>query len=120
MMKTLYAVVGCALLLAGTLIGQVWTEWKHASNNPDIQYRSQAFDESKACYLEFRDQQQGPGYTTFDAAADYKSTDLNAEKEPVVKTDTEHIVIAATHNGGSRISDCTGVVEIRVSFVQRH
>jgi hypothetical protein len=120
MMKTICAIAGWMLLLAGTLAGQVWTEWKGTSNNPDIQYRSQAFEEAKACYVEFRDQQQGPGYTTFDAAADYKSTDLNTDKEAVVKTETEHIVTAPTHSGSSRISNCTAVVDMRVSFVQRH
>jgi hypothetical protein len=118
-MKTLYMATASTLLLAGTLFGQAWTDWNHASNDPEIQYRSQALSESKACYLEFRDQQQETGYTTFDAAVDYKSTDLDPENQPTTKTDTEHIVTAPTHTGGARISNCTGVGDVRVSFVQR-
>jgi hypothetical protein len=107
------------LLLAGILAGQQQTGWTNAANNPDIQYRVQVFDRSKACYLEYRDQKQGTGYTTFDVAVDYKSTDLNSANEAPVKTDSEHIVTAPTHAGTSRISDCSAVVEARVSFVQR-
>jgi hypothetical protein len=118
-MKTLCAAAACTLLMAGTLFGQAWTDWGHASNNPDIQYRSQAFTEAKACYIEFRDQQQEQGYTTFDADVDYKSTDLTSDDQPITKTDTEHIVTAPTHVGSSRISNCTVVLDVRVRFVQR-
>lgn len=111
-----------SFLLAGTLLGQQQTDWTNASNNPDIQYRSQVFDRAKACYLEFRDQKQEAGYTTFDVAVDYKSTDSNPadEDKETTKTDSEHIVTAPTHTGSSRISDCSGVVEARVSVLQRH
>jgi hypothetical protein len=120
MMRKVYAVVVSILLLAGTPLGQLQTDWIKASNNPDIQYRVQALDQMKACYLEFRDQKQGAGYTTFDAAMDYNSTDLNSDGKPVMKTDTEHIVTAPTHTGSSRIPNCVAVVDARVSFVQRH
>jgi hypothetical protein len=120
LMKTLYAAAAAMLLFAGTVLGQQRTEWIGASNNPDIQYRPQVFDQSKVCYLEFRDQQQGTGYTTFDVVVDYKSTESHPDKQPTMKTDSEHIVTAPAHTGSSRISDCSGVVEARVSFVRRH
>jgi hypothetical protein len=114
-----FAICVCGiLLLGGTLFAQQ-TDWI-ASNNPDIQYRDQVLDRAQACYLEFRDQKQGAGYTTFDAAVDYNSTDLNADGKPTKKTDTEHIVTAPTHSGSARIPNCSAVVEIRVSFLQRH
>jgi hypothetical protein len=114
------AVCACAIfLLAGTLFAQQ-TDWILASNSPDIQYRDQVLDRAQACYLEFRDQKQGPGYTTFDVAVDYNSTDLNPDGKPAKKTDTEHIVTAPTHSSSARIPNCSAVIEARVSFVQRH
>jgi len=120
MMRKVYAVVVSMVLSAGTLCGQQQTDWTPASNNPDIQYRVQILDRTKACYLEFRDQKQGTGYTTFDVAVEYNSTDLESDGQPTIKTDTEHIVTAPTHTGSSRISNCSAVVKARVSFVQRH
>jgi hypothetical protein len=117
-MRRVYAVVP-ALVLTAALLGQQ-TDWLPASNNPDIRYRDQVFDRAKACDLEFRDLKQGPGYTTFDAAVDYNSTDLNSDGKPILKTDGEHIVTSTTHNGSARIPNCSAVVEARVSFVQRH
>jgi hypothetical protein len=119
-MKTPCAVAMFMFLFAGNLLSQQQTDWVNASNSPEIQYRPQVLDQSKACYLEFRDQHQGDGYTTFDASVDYKSTELNSEKEPVMKTDSEHIVTAPTHTGSSRISGCSGVMEVRVNFLRRH
>jgi len=118
-MRRAYA-VGSVLLVAGTLFGQPQTEWVRASNNSDIQYRSQAFERAKACYLEFRDLKQGTGYTTFDVDVDYISTDLNSEGKAPTKTDTEHIVTAPNRTGTSRISNCSAVITAHVSFVQRH
>jgi hypothetical protein len=118
--SSLPAACACAIfLLAGILLAQQ-TDWILASNSPDIQYRDQVLDRAQACYLEFRDQKQGPGYTTFDVAVDYNSADLNADGKPTKKTDTEHIVTAPTHNGSARIPNCSAVIEARVSFVQRH
>jgi hypothetical protein len=119
-MKKLYAVVVSMLLFAGSLPGQQWTDWINAANSPDIQYRVEVFDRAKACDLEYRDQKQGTGYTTFDVDVDYKSAELNSDKRPTTKTDSEHIVTAPSHTGSSRISDCSAIVEARVSFVQRH
>jgi hypothetical protein len=107
------------LLLIGTIFAQQ-TDWILTSNNTDIQYRDQVLDRAQACYLEYRDQKQGPGYTTFDVAVDYNSTDLSTDGKPTKKTDTEHIVTAPTHTGSARIPNCSGVIEARVSFVQRH
>jgi len=109
-----------SLVLSGTLFGDQQTDWFATSTNPEIQYRFQVFDNSKACYVEFRDQQQGSGPTTFDVAVDYTTADLNANKEAPTKTDTEHIVTTPTHAGSSRISNCSGVVAARASYVQRH
>jgi hypothetical protein len=119
MMSKVYAVVVSMPLLAGTLLGQQKTDWLPASNNPDILYRVLILDQTKACDLEYRDEKQGTGYTTFDIAVDYTSTDLDREGKAIVKTDSEHIVTASTHAGTSRIPNCTAVGEARVSFVQR-
>jgi hypothetical protein len=118
-MRGVYAVVS-TLFLAGMLCGQQQTDWVSASNNPDILYRDQVFDRAKACYIEFRDQKQGTGYTTFDVAVDYNSTDLNSDGKPMMKTDSEHIVTTPSHTGTSRISNCSALVAARVSLVQRH
>jgi hypothetical protein len=118
-MRKADAAVVSMLLLAGTTLGQQQTDWIKMSNNADIQYRVQVLDQAKACYLGFRDEKQGTGYTTFDAAVDYNSTDLNPDGKPTMKTDTEHIVTAPTHTGSSRIPNCSAVVDARVSFVQR-
>jgi hypothetical protein len=107
------------LLWAGALLGQQKTDWVAASNDPDIKYRVLILEQTKACDLEYRDQKQGTGYTTFDAAVDYNSTDLDPQGRAIVKTDSEHIVTAPNHAGTSRIPNCTAVVEARVSFVQR-
>jgi hypothetical protein len=115
----LFAVAGSVLLLTGTLFADQRSDWTSTATNPEIQYRVQVFDNARACYLEFRDQKQGPGYTTFDAAVDYKSTDLDPDGHPTVKTDSEHIVTGRTNNGNSRISNCFAVVSVRVSLVQR-
>ena len=107
------------LLLAGMLFAQQ-TDWTPASNNRDIQFRDHVYERMKACDLEFKDLKQGTGYTSFDVAVDYNSTDLNSEGKLTVKTDSEHIVTTATHTGGSRIANCSAVVEARVSVVTRH
>jgi hypothetical protein len=125
MRKPIPAVVVQVLVWAGILFGQQQqqrqrTDWISTSTDPDIQYRPQVFDASKVCYLEFRDQQQGSGPTTFDAAVDYTSGDLNSDKPATIKTDSEHIVTTPTHTGSSRISNCSGIVIARASFIQRH
>lgn len=120
MTKTPLAVATLVLLLSGTLFANEATNWAGTPTNPEIQYRSQVYDDAQACVLEFRDQDQGRGYTTFDAAVDYKSTEVNPEGQPITKTDRENIVTAPTHTGSSRISKCSGVIAVHVTFVQRH
>jgi hypothetical protein len=120
MTRALCAAAMFALLLVVALSGQQQSDWTSASNDPDIQYRVQAFDTSKACELEYRDRKQKTGYTTFDVNVDYKSTELDSDNHPKTKTETEHITTAPSHTGSSRISECIAVVEARVSFVQRH
>jgi hypothetical protein len=120
MTKKFCAKVAVMCLSALALSGQQQTDWMGTSNDPDIQYRVQVFEGSKACDLEYRDRKQGTGYTTFDVNVDYKSTELDSDNHPKTKTETEHIVTAPTHTGSSRISECMAVVEARVSFVQRH
>lgn len=110
----------CLILLAGSLVGQQWTDWSPTSDSSGIQFRSQAFANAKACYIEFKDPQQGRGNTTFDAAVDYRSLDLNADNEPIAKTETEHIVVPPSRNGSARISNCSSVTDARVSLIQRH
>jgi hypothetical protein len=119
MIKVL-AVVASVVLLAGTLLGQQQTGWINASNDTGVQYRVQILEQTKACSLEFRDQKQGAGYTTFDVEVDYRSIESNSDREAKMKTDTEHIVTAPNQNGNSRIPDCSQVGEARVRAVQRH
>ena len=119
-MRKFPGVMPCMLLLATTLVAQQRTDWINTSNNADIQYRVQVFDQSKACDLEYRDQKQGAGYTTFDVDVDYKSTKLDSANQAPTKTDGEHIVTAPGHTGASRISECSAIVAVRVSVVRRH
>jgi hypothetical protein len=120
MTKAIYAVTVQLLLWAATLGGQQRTDWISTLNDPDIQYRPQIFDASKVCYVEFRDQQQASGPTTFDVAVDYTSADSNPDKQPAIKTDSEHITTTATQTGSSRIANCSRIVAARASFVRRH
>jgi hypothetical protein len=113
--------VASALFLATTLLSQErQTDWTAASNDPNIQYRNQAFSGAKACYIDFRDQKQGKGSTTFDVVVSYNSTDLASDGKPIKKTENEHIVTVPTHNGTSRIPSCSSVTDARVNFLQRH
>jgi hypothetical protein len=79
------AIAGLVLLLSGTQFADESTDWAGTATNPEIQYRTQVYENSKACYLEFRDQQQGSGPTTFDAEVDYKSKDVAHPDEQVTK-----------------------------------
>jgi hypothetical protein len=118
------AVVVSMVLLAGLGFAQKQTDWINTSNSPEIQYRVQLFDDAKTCYLDFRDKKQGKGYTTFDAAVDYKSMDSdsnpNSQPSTKIKTETEHIVTASSQTGSARISDCSGIAEIKVNYIQRN
>ncbi len=118
-MKRAVAVLS-ALFWAASLLGQEkQTDWIAASNNPDIQYRSQAFSRAKACYVDFRDQKQGTGTTTFDIVVSYYSTDLGSDRKPAKKTENEHIVTVPTQTGASRITGCSAVTDARVNFLER-
>ncbi len=123
-MSKVAAVVVSMVLLAGLGFAQKQTDWINTSNSPEIQYRVQLFDDAKTCYLDFRDKKQGKGYTTFDAAVDYKSMDSdsnpNSQPSTKIKTETEHIVTASSQTGSARISDCSGIAEINVNYIQRH
>jgi hypothetical protein len=127
-MSKVAAVAVSMVLLAGLGFAQKQTDWINTSNSPEIQYRVQLFDDAKTCYLDFRDKKQGKGYTTFDAAVDYKSMDSDSNGDPnsnsqsstKIKTETEHIVTASSQTGSARISDCSGISEIRVNYIQRH
>jgi hypothetical protein len=114
------AAAGAALLVMSVaLLAQKQTDWAPTANNPDIQYRVQVFERSKACDLEYRDQKQGSGYTTFDVGVDYKSTELDSSNQPKTKSETHHIVTAPGHTASARIVECMAVVSARVSVVQR-
>ena len=108
------------LLLSGTQFADDKTDWVPTSTNPEIQYRTQVYENTEACYLEFRDQEQGPRSTTFDAEVDFKTRDREHNGEQVIKTDRENIVTTPTHPGSSRISNCLGITGVRLSFVQRN
>ena len=107
------------LLVGGTLFADEYTDWAGTATNPEIQFRTQVYASSEACFLEFKDLQQGSGPTTFDAEVDYKSKDPD-RNEQVNKTDRENIVTTSGHNGNSRIGNCFGVIQIRLSVVERH
>jgi hypothetical protein len=89
---------------------------------------------SKLCDLEFKDENQGDGYSTFDAAVDYQTTTTDSNNAPsgntpnnskapnttrITKTDTAHVVTTRNHNGVAQVPNCFGVSEVRISFVQR-
>jgi len=139
-MKQVLCAVGMTVfLLSGNLWGQQWGDWGGAANNSTIGYRYRVLNNRKTCDLEFKDQNQRNGYTTFDAAVDYQTTtDTNStapnsgnpdntppsnNRAPnntrVMKTDGEHIVTTTTHNGSAQIPNCFVVNEVRVSFIQR-
>jgi len=119
-MRRPHAVVFTLFWAATLLCQEKQTEWMAASNNPDLQYRSQAFSRAKACYLEFRDQKQGKGSTTFDVIVSYNSTDLGSDGKPAKKTENEHIVTVPTRTGTSRIPSCFAVTDAKVNFLERH
>ena len=125
-------------LLSGSLWGQQWIDWAGTSNNYTILYRYRMLNGGKTCDLEFKDENQGDRYTTFDAAVDYQTnadsnsaapaapndnTGPNNSKAPkdnrIKKTDGEHIATTRDHNGSAQIPNCFGITEVRVSFVQR-
>jgi hypothetical protein len=121
MKKTLFSLAGLLLVLSGTpFAADEFTDWTNTTTNPEIQYRTQVYESSKTCFLEFRDKQQGDGPTTFDAEVDYKSKDPQHNNEMVDRTDRENIVTTSSHNGGSRIANCFGVMAVRLNLVQRH
>jgi hypothetical protein len=118
-------VIVSTLLLCGLASAQKQTDWMNVSNSPEIEYRVQLFEDAKTCYLDFRDKKQGKGYTTFDAAVDYKwadpqQDDQQNQQSQKIKTETEHLTTAPTQTAGARISECSGVAEIKVNYIQRH
>lgn len=128
-MKQALRVTGVTILLvSGSLWGQQWRDWTGASNNYTILYRYRVLN-GKACDMEFKDENQGDGYTTFDASVDYQtSTSAPHSNDPhnpapdtstVTKTNSVHVVTAINHNGVAQVSNCYGIGEVRVSFVQR-
>jgi hypothetical protein len=120
MTKTLLSITAFMFLLCGTLPADERTDWVPTATNGEIQYRTQVYENTEACHLEWRDQDQGRGATTFDAEVDYQSKDANHNDERVMKTDRENIVTTPTQTGTSRIGNCFGVLSVRVSAVQRN
>jgi hypothetical protein len=139
--RALCAIGMTVFLLSGSMWGQPWSDWASTANNVNIAYHFRLWENSKSCDIEFKDQNQGDGYTTFDAAVDYQTIsdsnstapgppsnnappNSNNKKAPnnnrVTKTDNLHIVTAMNHNGPAQISNCLGITEVRVSFIQRH
>jgi hypothetical protein len=118
--QALYVIGLLAFILGGTMWAQPWSDWTSAENNVNIIYHFRLWDSSKSCDLEFRDQNQGDGSTTFDAAVDYQTPTSRNDQTRIKKTETEHIVTTANHNGGAQIPNCFGITEVRVSFVIRH
>ncbi|MGO9124540.1 MAG: hypothetical protein ACLP6G_06580 [Terriglobales bacterium] len=120
MRQALCAVGVMVFLLSGNMWGQQWGNWIAASNNFNIAYRFRLLKNGKSCDLEFKDQNQGDGYTTFDAAVDYQTPTSKFDNTMITKTDSEHIVTATKHNGNAQIPNCFGITEARVSFILRH
>lgn len=119
MKKELLMLTALLFLLCGTQFADQRTDWSSTSSDPEIQYRSQVYSNSGACYIEFRDQKQGRGPTTFDAEVNYRSRDFDRQGQATEKVDRENIVTTASHNGGARIANCSGIIAVRLSFVQR-
>lgn len=119
MSKPFWMVGVIILLLAQTLSAQQWGDWASAANNPNIAYRVQLFADSKVCYLEVKDQQQGEGPTNLGLAVDYLSTKTAYDNEPAQKTMTAQITTTAGHNGTVRIPNCFAVSEVRTTSVHR-
>jgi hypothetical protein len=122
MTKTLFAITlsGLMLLLCGTPFADEHTDWVGTVTDPDIEYRTHVYENSEVCNLEYRDTQSGTGATTFDAAVDYKSKDHDHDDEQVMKTDRENIATTPTSYGSARISNCFGVIAVRLTYVKRH
>jgi hypothetical protein len=120
LMRTAYATILPTFVLAGSLFGQQQSGWIPALNDVNILYRYQALSGMKACDLEFRDQAQGTGNTTFDIVINYSSADLTSDGKTKAKSDTEHLVTTPVRSANSRIPNCSAVSDARVSFVQRH
>ena len=120
MTKTLLSITAFMLLLSGSLPADEHTDWVPTATDGDIQYRTQVYENTEACHLEWRDQSQGRGPTTFDAEVDYQSKDADHNDERVMKTDRENIVTTPTQTGSSRIGKCFGVLSVRLSAVQRN
>ncbi len=120
MKQALWAVGLTVFLLNGTMWAQPWSDWTSAENNVNIIYHFRLWDSSKSCELEFKDQNQGDGYTTFDAAVDYQTPTSKDDNTRITRTETEHPVTAANHNGGAQIQNCYAITEVRVSFIRRH
>jgi hypothetical protein len=118
MRHALYAMGAIVFLLSGALWAQQWRDWTGASNNYTILYRYRVLN-GKACDMEFKDENQGDSYTTFDAAVDYQSSASQYDNTRVLKTNNVHVVTALNHNGVAQVPNCFGVSEVRVSFVQR-
>jgi hypothetical protein len=119
-MKKIFLAVVVLLFLTEIPFADESRDWTGASGSPDIAYRWQELDNSYACFLEYRDLQQGTGYTTFDSAVDYRSTTLDRDNRPIQKTDNEHITTAPNRTATARIPNCVGVLQATVSLVQRH
>lgn len=118
-MKQALSGFGVAVFLfCGTMWGQQWRDWTGASNNYTILYRFRVLNGGQSCDMEFRDENQGESYTTFDAAVDYKATTV-APDEARMKTTNVHVVTSTNHNAVAQVPNCAGVTEIHVSFVQR-
>jgi len=121
MIKNLSCCFLLVLALTGSMLGQSWSEWGSTKNVPEIKYRVQVLENAQACYLEFRDDQQGKGSTTFDVNVDYRPVDVDSNKTPPPpKTETEHLVTTPGRAATARISDCSAVTEARASYIQRH
>jgi len=118
-MKRALSAFGIAIfLLGGTMWGQQWRDWAGASNNYTILYRFRVLNSGQSCDMEFKDENQGESYTTFDAAVDYKVT-TTGPNAPGMKTENVHVVTSIHHNAVAQVPNCAGVTEVRVSFVQR-
>lgn len=104
-------------LLSGTMWGQQWRDWAGAANNYTILYRYRVLN-GQTCDMEFKDENQGDRDTTFDAAVEYQAAPFDPNG-PATKTQSVHVVTSLHHNAVAQVPNCSGVAEVRVSFVQR-
>jgi hypothetical protein len=113
-MTNLKLAITIPFLIAGSALSQgPYSAWTSTSNAPEIKYRFHVIGltASPTCVLEFRDDNQGRNYTTFDADIKYQWVKI--------ETDTEKVITSATQNGVANVRQCADVIDVNVNKLER-